>query len=147
MLYASFFSTKVPMYHVYKLKIRAFNFCVFSYRWVIPFRVKACHSEKKLLKSIFTWFKTEKISTFVESFANVRNNCFYLVSLTCFTNMIFMFFKRGENLIIVRFICAGLFYVPLRFNWVSRNMSYYFPFLLVSNGGSRKSPAARELKN
>ena len=22
-----FFSTKVPMYHVYKLKIRAFNFC------------------------------------------------------------------------------------------------------------------------
>lgn len=28
MLYASFFfSTKVPMYHVYKLKIRVFNFC------------------------------------------------------------------------------------------------------------------------
>lgn len=36
--------------------------------------------------------------------------------------MIFMFFKLGVNLIIVRFICAGLFYVALRFNWVSRNM-------------------------
>lgn len=61
--------------------------------------------------------------------------------------MIFMFFKLGVNLIIVRFICAGLLYVALRFNWVSRNMSYHFPFLLVSNGGSRQSPAAREQKN
>ena len=63
--------------------------------------------------------------------------------------MIFMFFKLGVNLIIVRFICPGLFYVALRFNWVSRNMSYHFPFLLVSKEevDNRQQQESRKIKN
>lgn len=61
--------------------------------------------------------------------------------------MIFMFFKLGVNLIIVRFICAGLFYVALRFNWVSRNMSYHFPFLLVEEVDNRQQQESRKIKN